>query len=298
MNRREFLGASAGALAGIGLGAGLTAQAEAAAAGYTLPAGRRKWRKAMVAGMLPGDMSLDERFALAKRVGFDGVEVSPMSEAEAAEHREAAERNDLRIHSVIYGGWGSPLSSGDEAAVTQGLKEVEGALRAAKVLGADAVLLVPAVVNEGTSYPDAYERSQRNVRKLVPLAKELGVVIGIENVWNNFLLSPVEFARYVDEFESPYVQAYLDVGNMVKFGWPEHWVQALGRRIAKVHLKDFRREGNQFVNLREGDVTWPLVTDWLVRVGYEGWFTTELEGGDEAYLKDVADRVDAIFAGE
>ncbi|HOS93769.1 MAG TPA: sugar phosphate isomerase/epimerase family protein [Armatimonadota bacterium] len=298
MNRREFLGASAGALAGIGLGAGLTAQAEAAAAGYTLPAGRRKWRKAMVAGMLPGDMSLDERFGLAKRAGFDGIEVPPMSEAEAAENREAAERNGLRIHSVIYGGWGAPLSSGDDAVVTQGLKEVEGALRAARVLRADAVLLVPAVVNEGTSYPDAYERSQRNIRKLVPLAKELGVVIGIENVWNNFLLSPVEFARYVDEFESPHVRAYLDLGNMVKFGWPEHWVQALGPRIAKVHLKDFRREGNQFVNLREGDVNWPLVTDWLVRVGYEGWFTTELGGGDEAYLKDVADRVDAIFAGK
>ena len=180
---------------------------------------------------------------------------------------------------------------------------MEASLRNAKLWGADAVLLVPGVVNADTSYKDAWTRSQKVIKeRILPLAQELKVVIGMENVWNKFLLSPLEMARYVDEFASPWVKAYLDVGNMLFYGFPQDWVRTLDKRIVRVHVKDFqldRRQG-QFAwkNLGEGDVDWPEVRKALGDVGYEGWVTTEISGGDAAYLKDVVGRLDRIFAGQ
>jgi len=312
MRRRDFI-RSATAAAGLGLiaasgadayvytppaaGGGEREKAVPGAPSYVLQGGARRM-KAMVSGMLPGDLNLAQRMELTRKVGFDGLEIGPVGPQSASEMKDAADKAGVILHSVIYGGWGAPMSSADPAVIKQGISEIENALRTAKAAGCDAVLLVPAVVNAETAYGDAYTRSQENIRKVVPLAEELRVIIAIENVWNNFLLSPVEFARYVDEFDTPWVRAYLDCGNMVKFGWAEHWVRALGPRIAKVHLKDFKREGNQFVMLRDGDINWPEVMRAFDEVGYQGWFTTELGGGDEAYLKDVAHRVDLILAGE
>lgn len=286
MTRRGFIGASLGLAA-----AGLVGRSSASRDG-------RDWRKAVTWGMLPADLQPAERMALARACGFDGIEMPPVTVDEATALRRAADDAGVELHSVIYGGWGSPLSSSDPAVVERGLSEVEAALRAARAYGATAVLLVPAVVNEGTRYADAYDRSQANVAKLLPVAAETGVVIAIEDVWNNFLLSPLEFARYVDEFESPWVRAYFDVANVVAFGWPEDWILTLGERIVKVHLKDFRRADRSWPALREGDVNWPRVRAALIEVGYEGYFTCELGGGDEAYLRDVSTRVDAILAGE
>jgi hexulose-6-phosphate isomerase len=234
---------------------------------------------------------------LAKRAGFDGIEMPPSDVAQAQSMKALADEAGVTLHSVIYGGWGAPLSSADPATIERGLAEIEGALRAAKAYGSDAILLVPAVVNAGTRYADAYTRSQANIRRLLPLAAELGVAIAVENVWNNFLLSPLEFARYVDELESPYAKAYFDVGNVVAFGWSEDWILTLGKRIQKIHLKDFKRESREWKNLREGSVDWPKVSAALHEVGYEGYFTCELGGGDEAYLTDIAARVNAIFEG-
>jgi hexulose-6-phosphate isomerase len=170
-------------------------------------------------------------------------------------------------------------------------------LQNAKDFGATAVLLVPAVVSPDIMYRDAYARSQKQIRELIPQAQELGVIIAVENVWNKFLLSPLEFARYVDEFESPFVRAYFDVGNVVLFGFPQDWIRTLGPRIAKIHLKDFKSDTKQFVPLREGSVNWPEVRKALAEIGYDGWLTTELDGGDEKYLRDVSARVDKIIAG-
>jgi L-ribulose-5-phosphate 3-epimerase len=162
------------------------------------------------------------------------------------------------------------------------------------------VLLVPAVVNAETAYRDALERSQKNVRRLLPLAQELNVIIGIENVWNKFLLSPVEFAAYVDGFKSPFVRAYFDVGNILLYGFPQDWIRTLGKRIVKLHLKDFsfRKNVAAFVALREGDVNWPAVYKSLAEIGYSGTATCELASGDEAYLREVSRRVDLILSGE
>jgi L-ribulose-5-phosphate 3-epimerase len=122
------------------------------------------------------------------------------------------------------------------------------------------------------------------------------VVIAVENVWNKFLLSPVEFARYVDEFDSPWLRAYIDVGNMILFGFAQDWVRTVGKRIVRIHLKDFKRDGSKWTNLLEGDVNWPQVRTALAEIGFSGYMTTELPGGDEAYLTDLAKRIDKIIA--
>jgi hexulose-6-phosphate isomerase len=167
-------------------------------------------------------------------------------------------------------------------------------LRQAKLYGADAVLLVPAVVREDTTYEQAWERSREQVRKLLPEAEKLNVIIAMEEVWNKFLLTPRDFVQYVDEFKHPLVKAYFDVGNIVHYGVPQHWIRALGNRIVKVHLKDYSRR-NGFVDLGDGDVNWPEVSKAFADVSYAGAATVELRGGDRAYLTDVYQRVNRLL---
>ena len=157
--------------------------------------------------------------------------------------------------------WEYPLSSPDPEVVRKSLDGMRTLLHNARLWGASAVLLVPAVVNESTSYQAAWERSQKQIRTLIPLAEQLGVVIAIEEVWNKFLLSPLEFAGYIDQFRSPWVKAWFDVGNVVLYGYPQDWIRTLGKRIVEVHLKDFKRTGNcyKWVNVGDGDVNWAEV---------------------------------------
>jgi len=132
---------------------------------------------------------------------------------------------------------------------------------------------------------------------LARLAEQLGIVIALEEVWNKFLLSPLEFARYIDEFKSPWIKAWFDVGNVVLYGYPQDWIRTLGKRIVEVHLKDFKREGFKWVNLGEGSINWPEVRKAFAEIGYSGFATTELDDGDEAYLRDVSKRVDRLLLG-
>ncbi len=263
-------------------------------------------KKAVLYGMLPSNLSAADRFQLAHESGFVEVECGTTPDrAQAEELLDAAKKAGLRIHSVMNSDhWRYPLSSSDPSVVAKCVEGMEVSLRNAKLWGADTVLLVPAVVNPETSYRDAWERSQTQIRKLIPLAKELKVVIAVEEVWNKFLLSPIEFARYVDDFKSPWVKAYFDVGNVVLYGYPQDWIRTLGDRIVKLHLKDFRfRKGSsgnqeaQWVNLREGDINWKQIHAALGEIGYKGTATVELSGGDAAYLKDLSGRVDKILEG-
>lgn len=288
MTRRHFLGA-----------AGLAATAVAAVAdGGEEKTTNTKLLKAVNWGMLPGDLSVEDRMALAAKVGYDGIEMPPgMALDDARAHRVAAEAHGLQLHSIIHGGWEAPLSSGDPAVVDRGKESIANSLRLAGAYGASCVLVVPAIVNGETRYVDAYNRSQAALRELAPLARSLKVTIAVENVWNNFLMSPLEFARYVDEIDSAYVKAYFDVGNVIAFGWSEDWILTLGARIKRIHLKDFKRGPRSWENLLDGDVNWPAVRAALTEVGYSGFCTCELSGGDEAYLTDLAARVDKIFAG-
>jgi hexulose-6-phosphate isomerase len=262
-------------------------------------------RKAVLISMLGKELPYAARFKSARDAGFDAIEMQTIAGAdEAAEIRDAAKTTGLRIHSVMnMDHWRFPLSSGDPEVVNRSVAGMETSLRNAALWGADTVLLVPAVVDATTSYGDAWTRSQRVIReRLLPLARELKVIVAVEEVWNKFLLSPLEFARYVDELESPWLKAYFDVGNVVFYGYPQDWIRTLGPRIAKVHLKDFQldRPNGRFVwrNLGDGDIDWPQVRRAFADVGYAGWFTTEVAAGDAVYLKDLAGRVDRFLAGQ
>jgi hexulose-6-phosphate isomerase len=201
--------------------------------------------------------------------------------------------------------WNSPLSSGDPAVVEKSMEGMRTSLRNAKLWGADTVLLVPAVVNPQTTYAQAWERSQQQIRKLIPLAEELKVIIAIEEVWNKFLLSPLEFARYVDEFKSPWIRAYFDVGNVAISGYPADWIRHLGKRIVKLHFKDFsfktdptiRKNAAAWLPLLEGDIDWAAVHAALADIGFQGTATVELSGGDAPYLQEVNRRFDKILNG-
>ena len=298
MDRRTFLETTAVASAAAAFGALKPPPAMAAVVEGGL-------KKAVYVSMLPKELGYLDRFKLAVDVGFQGIEVGTIGDpGVAAEIKEASARTGLAIHGVMNADhWRYPLSSADPEVVKRSVAGMETSLRNAKLWGAGVVLLVPGVVSADTGYRDAWTRSQKVIReRILPLATALNVVIGIEDVWNKFLLSPLEMARYVDEFESPWVKAYLDVGNMLFYGFPQDWIRTLGPRICRVHVKDFKldRGKGQFswTNLGEGDVDWPAVRAALAEVKYEGWVTAEISGGDAAYLKDVVTRLDRIFAGQ
>ena len=262
-------------------------------------------RKGVLITMLPRDLSYRERFALARAAGFEGIEMQTIADAdEAAEVLAASKATGLAVHSVMNADhWRFPLSSRDPSVVARSVAGMETSLRNAAQWGADAVLLVPAVVDAETSYADAWTRSQRVIReRLLPLADALNVVIAVEEVWNKFLLSPLEFARYVDEFDSPRLKAYFDVGNIVFYGFPQDWIRVLGSRIVKVHLKDFEldRPNGRFFwrNVGQGDIDWIAVRQALTEIGFAGYVTTEVAGGDAAYLADLSARVDRFLAGQ
>ena len=279
---------------------------QSAAAATLLPALQPTLRpqKAVLISVLPKDASYAERFAIAREAGFDAIEMQTVArEEEAAEIRDAADKTGLRIHSVMnVDHWRFPLSSGDRDVVNRSVAGLETSLGNAARWGADAVLLVPAVVDQATSYRDAWTRSQQVIReRVLPVAGELRVIVAVEEVWNKFLLSPLEFARYVDELDSPWLKAYFDVGNVVFYGYPQDWIRTLGARISKVHLKDFHldRPNGRFAwtNIGDGDIDWREVGRAFSDVGYRGFFTTEVAGGDVEYLKDLARRVDRFLSG-
>jgi L-ribulose-5-phosphate 3-epimerase len=252
--------------------------------------------------MLPETVSTSERFQMAKDAGFERIECPTTRDpAEAQKMKDAATAAGIKIHSVMnMDHWKYPLSSSDPAVVERSLDGARVSLHNAKLWGADTVLIVPAVVNAETSYRDAYKRSQENIRKLIPLAQELRVIVGIEEVWNKFLLSPLEFARYIDEFESPWIRSYFDVGNVVLYGYPQDWIRTLGPRIVKLHIKDFswRKLVAKWVPLGEGDIDWQAIYAALNDIGYRGTATVELPGGDAAYLKEVCRRLNGILNGD
>jgi len=271
--------------------------AAAAAAPARLPI-----RKAVEFSMLPGKIPVLDRFQMARDAGFEAIECPTMPDPAAAEEALAASRKtQLPIHSVMnQEHWRSPLSSADPAVVEKSMEGMRTSLRNAKLWGADTVLLVPAVVNPETSYAQAWERSQKQIRQLIPLAAEAKVIIGIEEVWNKFLLSPLEFARYVDEFNSPWIRAYFDIGNVAIQAYPQDWIRTLGKRIVKVHVKDFsfKKRLAEFTPLLEGEIDWRAVHAALADIGYQGTATVELSGGDAAYLKEVNSRFEKILTGQ
>ena len=297
MNRREFLIATAATVA-------WAAALNHGAAAET----KRGLKKAFMLNAFPGrDLPVLEKFKIIKEAGFDGVE--PASHLDADEVLRARDQFGLLIPSVTCGQVSRPLSNRDPAKRAAAVEGVKEALRVAKRYGASSILVVPGSANEQIPYDQAYKRNQEELRKVVPLAEELGVKLALENVWNNFLLSPLEAARFVDEFKSPAVSWYFDVGNIIYLGWPEHWIRTLGKRIHQVHFKEFSRAKMKERGLRagfsveylEGDNDWREVMKALDGIGYGGWAVAEPAwrpaGVDPAArLRTIVEKMDQILA--
>lgn len=260
---------------------------------------------------LPGDWDLEKCFRTCHQVGFDSIEINfdesgylnpKMSDAEAADIRKLADKVGIEISSVssaVY--WGSPFTHNDPGVRQKALDLAEHQIRLTRAMGLDAVLIVPGLVNPETQYDTVYQRASEAMKKIAPVAERHAVTIGVENVWNRFLLSPLEMARFIDEIGSPKVMAYFDVGNVLAFGYPQHWIRILGSRIVRVHVKDFRTNvgtGAGFVNLIQGDVAWGAVSQALREIGYNGYITAEVEGyrgHHELGLRHIADCLKALF---
>ena len=296
MQRRDFIKLGGAALAASQLP---SSSLTAASIGPKMPI-----KKSLKYTMVGEDMPIVDQFQMLVDIGFDGVEMESPSDVDIHEVLEAKEKTGLEIPGVINSmHWKSPLSDPDPKVRAACVDAMKTALRDCQAYGGSTVLLVPAVVSQTASYQDAYRRSQEEIRKMLPVAEETGVKIAFENVWNNFLLSPLEAARYVDEFESDSVGWYFDVGNVVRYGWPEHWIEALGDRVIKLDVKEYSRKKQQDegiwkgfdVELMDGDCNWPAVNKALTTIGYQGWASAEVKGGDRKRLAQIAKKMDAIF---
>lgn len=236
-------------------------------------------KKAIYFGSLPPKLSLQARFELARQAGLDGVEIPSdyQSQQEVEQLAETAAAAGIKIHSVMASShWQFPLSSTDEEVRIKALDGIRHALDVAQWAGADTVLVVPAVVTEDVSYAAAYEISHKSIQELLPAAEETGVRMGLENVWNKFLLSPLEMRDYIDSFEHELVCAYFDVGNILQYGFPHQWIEILADRICKIHIKDYNTNKKDFVPLLTGNVDFPRVMNALRGVGYNDYLTAEL----------------------
>lgn len=262
-----------------------------------------------------------ECIKLASDAGFSGIELAleeageigmSSSNDELLGIKEYADGLGIKIHSVATGlYWSHSFASDDESQRLKAYEIAKKQIETAKILGADSVLIIPGHVSVSFApdlgiieYDTAYERALAAIKKLKPIAEELEINVGLENVWNNFLLSPLEMRDFIDKIDSPYIGAYFDVGNVVATGFPEHWIKILGNRIKKVHFKDYRIDPGGlggFVDLLSGDVNWPKVMDAFNSIGYESWATAEMLPPYKYYsdqiIYNTSNSMDRILGG-
>lgn len=300
-SRRGFLqNTMVAGMASAALGGGLLAAPGTKPATTTTAADAAgpRLKKAVKFGMIKHKGSIEDKFDLIKSLGFQGVEMDSPSNVDKDEAVRARDKTGIEIHGVVDSvHWNIRLSDPDAGVRAKGLAALQEALRDAKVYGASTVLLVPGVVKgEDENYELCWGRSQEETRKALPLAKELGVKIAIEVVWNNFLTTPDQLVKYVDEFQDPAVGAYFDISNMIKYGLPPaDWIRALGKRMLKFDFKGYDGKANKWVDIGEGTEDWPEVLKALDEVGYRGWATAEVGGGGEDALRDVAKRMNKVL---
>jgi L-ribulose-5-phosphate 3-epimerase len=266
---------------------------------------QRAIKKAIMGGTVGVKGSTLEKYKLVKEAGFEGVE--PMSHMAQDDVVKALEETGLKAASVCCSThWNETLSHPNPATRERGVDGLKQALRDAKRYGAASVLLVPGVVNKQVTYEECWQRSIAQIRQAIPLAEESGVAIAIENVWNDFITKEDEAARYLDEINSPWVKWHFDVGNIIWYGDPIDWINKLGKRISRLHIKEYSRDqamkngrGAGFkAKFLEGANNWKGIMAALDQVGYEGaWGIAEQGGGDSPEgLKDLSMRMDKIFA--
>jgi len=248
--------------------------------------------------------SILDKCKTIKEAGYQGIE--PSSHMNRQEVIDATKATGLAVSDVCCSThWDKPLTHPDAAVRQQGIEGAVVALEDAYAYGSDAVLLVPGVVSDTVTYDECWNRSVESIKKLLPVAERLKVKICVENVWNNFLISPMEASYYVDQFNSPYVKFYFDCGNILVYGWPEQWIKILGDRIGRIHIKEFSRQiadkqgrwAGFNVPLTEGDVSWAKVIDALRNHYNNVWLTSE-QGSSKTLdeLKDLSGRFDKILS--
>lgn len=263
--------------------------------------------------------TLDETFSLAKKAGFEGVEVElnetgeityGSTQAQLEEVKKKAGDYGLELYSLVCGQcWAHFLGDADASERQKAKDMVKRQLEVAAALGCESILVIPGCVNaefaapgKVTDYVTCYENSLASVMELKTVAEQYKVDIALENVWNKFLLSPVEMRDFIDKVGSPFVGSYLDIGNTMANGFPEHWIRALAQRVKKVHFKDYRVEAGGlfgFVDLLAGDVNFPAVMDALKETGYDGWVTAEMipqyKYYPETLIENTSRAMDAIL---
>jgi L-ribulose-5-phosphate 3-epimerase len=302
-NRRHFLGAcgSTVALASFS-GRPICAAPEVAA----LEGGKLYPLKLAVKyDMIKTNGSVEEKFALLKRIGFDGVEMNSPDKVDREEAVRARDKTGVVIHGVVDSiHWNKRLSDPDPAVRAEGLEGLKTAIRDCHQYGGTTVLLVPGKVSnkETENFDQVWERSTAETKKVLPMADELGVKIAIEVVWNGFITKPEQLVEYVDQFKTPTVGAYFDCSNMLRYGVPAaEWIRKLGKRMLKFDFKGFnydkylKDEKKAWVPIGEGTENWPEVLKALDEVGYRDWATAEVAGGGEKELADVLARMRRIF---
>lgn len=294
MNRRSFLKVTAGAV--------VTA---ASLPSLRAAAPKRSLRKAIMYSTIGLKGTVLEKFRAMKEAGFEGVE--PLGGMDRDEVLAAFKATGLQAASVCcHTHWEKPLSAPDEATRQLGLEGLLLSLRDAHAYGATCVLLVPGVARDGVTYQQCFERSIVEIRKAIPVAQETGVRIAIENVGNNFIVSPEQAVEYLEAIRSEWVGWYFDIGNAGRVGPAERWIQVLGKRIFRIHVKDYTAKpadpatrGNARPKLLEGDTNWPAVMQALDQAGYMGWATSEQPGNQAADVetaRDLAQRMDRMIA--
>jgi hexulose-6-phosphate isomerase len=285
INRRGFLQRSGLALAGAAVPALLGRPSPANAEAF-----RGRFRKAVGFTMIEEDLSVEDKLRLVKDVGFEGIETPTKAlnkkTPEPKVLARASEKVGVRVHGVV----------------NSSHHDLTGAIDEAVLYGATSVLYCVRPEPKG-SFMENYRRTQATIRRAIPYAEKKRIHILIENIWNTFLIEPLTMARYIDELDSPYVKAYFDVGNIVRWGWPEHWIEVLGKRIVKVHVKEYNldvamnegmRKGFDFP-LGQGSINWARVREELKKIDYRGWATAEVNGGDRRRLSEISKQMDKVL---
>jgi len=264
-----------------------------------------KIKKGLGYWMIQEDLSILDKFKLVKDLGFHGIEFNAPLEVPIKELIDARDKTDIELPSLVNKDhWNRPLSDPDPKVRKFIVESVVKTVQETKMLGGTTVLVVPGIVNEKVSYETAWKNSIATLRQILPRIENTGVKIGIENVWNNFLISPVEAKKYLEEINHPAVGWYFDIGNVMRYGWPEHWIETLGSKILKFHIKEFSRQkmNNEGlskgfgVELTKGDIDWPKVMKSIKDIKYKGeWMTLEVGGGDRFHLQKLSDQFDTIL---
>jgi L-ribulose-5-phosphate 3-epimerase len=270
-----------------------------------------RFKKSICDGIVPRTVPLDEAFRQVKRAGFDGYEITvgqkltlETSPGELKSIAAAARDAGVTIVTLSVSAPFSkcPLNHPDAAVRAQGVDVIKRSIDIARALDSGTILLVPSRVGSGAKlmygYEETWKRTSEELRQAIPYAGQAKVVLTIENVWNKFLLSPLEMRAFVDQFHTPWLQSHFDIGNVMQFGYPQDWILTLGPRIKRVHLKDFNVQTNRFVPLMEGDASWKAVMEALVKVDYRGWLSPEYvyDSNDPKQIHTLSAAVDKIYA--